>query len=400
MTTVKRTNLKNLSNEEQKAIYNSALQMGRIIPEQNGTNRLSRSGHLHGSDFSICMRSRMYFGEADQSLKNFGFISRDFAAELADLFASQAELHYSVQRASITAFYAVLISADRYSNWFSPEDAYSTYCHIYAKANKKSRKLGKLYKIGAPASYDQFTAVLNTFASLGFIRRDTGGCWIRPDAMTLCSINTLKKNMPADLITEFVFHTVQKTYSDGRRTYAQSGDVLKIVTNTQVLWADAVAFCMQPMVGAVYFQLLTRVRLCDDQFSISVDRLSDKLHVSGRQVRRILHRLEELGIAAFGYAPSKTNNNAKRNSLKKYAAGCIGIAHALCGRLSETVLNKVLAVFGASSITDKIIDAFGWFARREKRRAESNTAIRQLTRKAEEINRSFEPEHTYDVVLA
>ena len=129
MTTVKRTNLKNLSNEEQKAIYNSALQMGRIIPEQNGTNRLSRSGHLHGSDFSICMRSRMYFGEADQSLKNFGFISRDFAAELADLFASQAELHYSVQRASITAFYAVLISADRYYNWFSPEDAYNTFCH-------------------------------------------------------------------------------------------------------------------------------------------------------------------------------------------------------------------------------------------------------------------------------
>lgn len=398
---ITKTKFNDLSVTDQRAICSAANAWGQIIPEQADSGLRVRDGRLTGSDFMAAVTRRAYAGENDFGLKNFAFIDRNALKDFADTLAVMQS--HGLQRGAITAFYSVIIAAEseynRPYNWFSAAEAYNVFCTIYKKAEKRARKLGIVFKIGRPMAFDSFIRMLNCFACRCRIVNDgNGGYYIMPSAMTLCSLNTLKQNMPEELTRAALFNTVQKTYSDGTRKFGLTGNVLKFVTNSSVLWADAVAFCMQPMVGAAYFQILTRIRLCDNQFSINVAYLAHKLGVTVRQARRILHRLEELGIMAFGTVPSK--KEPERRSTKKYSAGCVGIVHAMCGLLTEDKLKKVLAVFGASSITDKIIDVFGWFRRRESRRALSDSPMKRLIRKAEAIKRSLTPVDSFDTALA
>lgn len=395
------TKFYDLSVADQHAICSAANAWGQMVPEQAGTGLHINNGRLAGSDFMIAVMRRVDDGERDYGLKNFALIDRSALKDFADTLAAMRS--HMLKREAITAFYSVIIAAEsecnRPYNWFSAVEAYNVFCTIYKKAGKRARKLGIAFKIGRPMPFDSFTRMLNCFACRCLIVNDgNGGYYIMPSAMTLCSLNTLKQNMPEELTRATLLNTVQKTYSDGTRKFGLTGNVLKFVTNSSVLWADAVAFCMQPMVGVAYFQILSRIRLCDNQFSISITYLAHKLGVTVRQVRRILHRLEDLGIVAFGTAPSK--KQPERPRTKTYSAGCVGIVHAMCGRLTEEKLRKVLAVFGASSITDKIIDVFGWFRRREARRALSDSPMKRLIRKAEAIKRSLTPTESFDTALA
>lgn len=386
---VTNTDFRKLSPEMQRKVAWHLDCSGKTVPGHSPNTPYNRKGVPTGSAFRVVKGKREYFGENDQAYKSFCSFSRKYLETLATWLTTASEMY---QRGMLVCVYGILEAAVRTKNWVDESDALACSLNMWANAEIYEGFYHKEYRIGKPVVRKPIIhKCFQYLVWMGFlVPAEEGGYWINPAAIMFTSMENIVKNMPDELSQNTMFSLSMKTYRDTpEKKFLLRADFVRIMTNRQVLDNDAILFCLQPQVGTAFFLLLTRVRYADDQFAMNARWLAKKMRVSKRSALRYCHILEDKGLVAFGRAPSASKHKKKEKYIaSRFTAGCIAITRAVCGRLDEFRLTKVLAVFKATSILDPIIDVFGWFRRRNDRR-EMNSPIKVLEHAAGKIHSMY-----------